>query len=97
MSDPKHVSPLSDFLRDHAALLDRRRQTRLPELITIDGKPEFVIQDAESYQQLVELADQFDSRNKIGAAIERMHAGVPGIPVTQALADIRRRIDAIKK
>lgn len=48
------VRPLSDFKRSQAELLQHLKTTRRPLLLTLNGRAEVVIQDAASYQLLLE-------------------------------------------
>jgi prevent-host-death family protein len=50
------VRPLSDFKRSQTELLRHLKTTRRPLLLTLNGRAEVVIQDAESYQRLLEQA-----------------------------------------
>jgi PHD/YefM family antitoxin component YafN of YafNO toxin-antitoxin module len=50
------VRPLSDFKRSQSELLQHLKTTRRPLLLTLNGRAEVVIQDAESYQRLLEQA-----------------------------------------
>jgi hypothetical protein len=44
------IRSLSDFKRNTVDLLDRLRKTGHPMVLTINGKAELVVQDAEAYQ-----------------------------------------------
>lgn len=48
------IRSLSDFKRNTTELLERIRKTGNPLVLTINGKAEVVVQDAEAYQQLLE-------------------------------------------
>ena len=61
------VRPLSDFKRSQAELLQHLKTTRRPLLLTLNGRAEVVIQDAESYQTLLERAGV---ESNTGTAIE---------------------------
>jgi prevent-host-death family protein len=52
MSD---VQPLSVFKRDTAKVLANLKKTGKPVTLTVNGKAEIVIQDADAYQQLLDL------------------------------------------
>ncbi len=54
MLDTRQIHPLTDFLRNHKAHVARLKETRTPEVLTVNGKAEVIIQDAESYQELLE-------------------------------------------
>lgn len=53
MLDTRNIHPLTDFLRNHKTHVARLKETRAPEVLTVNGKAEVVVQDAESYQEMV--------------------------------------------
>src|SRR5436190_240530 len=52
------IRSLSDFKRNTSELLDRIKKTGNPLVLTINGKAEVVIQDAEAYQELLERVER---------------------------------------
>ena len=54
MLDVRQIHSLTDFLRDHKTHVTRLKETKTPEVLTVNGKAEVVIQDAASYQEMVE-------------------------------------------
>ena len=51
------IRSLSDFKRNTSELLDRLKKTGNPLVLTINGKAEVVVQDAEAYQDLLERVE----------------------------------------
>lgn len=54
MLDLRQVFSVTDFLRNHKELIARVTETRKPMVLTVKGKPALVIQDADSYQDLLD-------------------------------------------
>ena len=54
MLDTREIHPLTDFLRNHKAHMLRLKKTHTPEVLTVNGKAELVVQDAASYQRLLD-------------------------------------------
>jgi PHD/YefM family antitoxin component YafN of YafNO toxin-antitoxin module len=52
----KDVQSLSTFKRNSLQFLKRLRVHGTPLVLTINGKPELIVQDVKAYQQLCELA-----------------------------------------
>jgi hypothetical protein len=52
MLDTREIHSLTDFLRNHKKHVARLKKTRTPEVLTVNGKAEVVVQDAVSYQQM---------------------------------------------
>lgn len=50
----KDFHPLTEFKRKTPEFRNRLRQSDRPIVLTIDGRPEMVLQSARSYQALVE-------------------------------------------
>jgi len=75
MIDLNQIHPVTDFVRNYKAFLGRIKETGRPEVLTVNGKPEYVILDAASYQ---EVADEIERRRFVRAVnegIEDMKAG----------------------
>jgi prevent-host-death family protein len=54
------IRSLSDFKRNTSELLDRLKKTGNPLVLTINGKAEVVVQDAEAYQELLERVETME-------------------------------------
>jgi prevent-host-death family protein len=52
------IQSLSYFKRNSAELMERMKDTGNPVVLTVNGKAEVVIQDAASYQRLMDLANK---------------------------------------
>jgi hypothetical protein len=87
------VHPLTGFLRDHKSHVKRLQETGRPELLTVNGRASVVVQDAEAYQRLMELADAVESERIVRERVASLDTGEPGIPLDAALAEIRERLD----
>ena len=55
------IRSLSDFKRNTTELLDRIRKTGHPLVLTINGRAEVVVQDAEAYQQLLDRLETVEA------------------------------------
>lgn len=55
------IRSLSDFKRNTTDLLDRIRKTGNPLVLTINGRAEVVVQDAEAYQQLLDRVETVEA------------------------------------
>ena len=61
MIDLADIRSLSDFQRNTKKHLRRLRRTGKPEVLTVNGQAELVVQSAGAYQKLLDLADLADS------------------------------------
>jgi len=65
MVRPEDIGSLTDFNRNTKAHLKRLRRTGRPELLTVNGKAEVVVQSASAYQRLINLLEKL-KRNPAG-------------------------------
>lgn len=59
--DLRQVFSLTDFLRHHRQHIDRLTDSGKPSVLTVNGKPALIIQDAESYQSLLDRLEKAES------------------------------------
>jgi prevent-host-death family protein len=64
MLDLRQVFSLTDFLRNHKEMVARLSESHKPVVLTVKGKPALVIQDADSYQELMDRLDQAEGREQ---------------------------------
>ena len=58
MIKPEDIRSLTEFSRNTKAYLKRLKRTGRPELLTVNGKAEVVVQSAAAYQELIELVEK---------------------------------------
>jgi len=92
MVHPSDIHPLSGFLRDHEAHLARLHQTGRPEVLTVDGRAQIVVQDAEAYQQLIELLDTVDADRVLRQRLASLDRDEAGVPADDVLAAVKARL-----
>ena len=75
----RDIQSLSTFKRDTAKLVRQMKRTREPLVLTVNGKAELVVQDAESYQKLLDAKDRMEAIAGIQRGLESMkrHSGKP--------------------
>jgi len=90
MLDTRDIHPLTDFLRNHKAHVIRLKETRAPEVLTVNGKAEIVVQDADSYQRMIERLHHMET---VAAVQEGMASAERGElkPAAQVLDEMRAK------
>ena len=90
MLDTREIHSLTDFLRNHRAHVARLKKTRIPEVLTVNGKAEVVVQDARSYQLML---DRLHHMETLAAIQEGMASAERGElkPAAQVLSEMRAR------
>lgn len=75
----RDIHSLSTFKRDTAKLVRQMKKTKAPVVLTVNGKAELVVQDAESYQELMDAKDRIEAIEGIRRGLESMkrNAGRP--------------------
>lgn len=91
MIELANVRSLSDFQRNTKQHLQRLRKSGKPEVLTVNGQAELVVQSAQAYQRLLDKADRADSVQVLRERIAAADAGEKGIPAKRVLAKIRKR------
>lgn len=81
------IHPVSDFQRHTKACLARLKRTGRPEVLTVNGRAEVVVQNAASYQQML---DRLEAIEGIRRGLESAKRG-EGIPLDQFEEQIRSR------
>ena len=69
------IHSLSDFKRNTAEFLGQMRGSGHPLVLTINGKAEIVVQDASSYQTLLNRLDELEALEGIKRGIADVKSG----------------------
>ena len=86
----KDIHPLTDFKRNTSDFVSRMKKTRRPVVLTVNGKAELVVQDAESYQQILERLERYEAVEAIRLGIAAAEEGRVK-PARQALAELQEK------
>ena len=95
MFDPSDINTLTDFQRNTKAFIGRLRQSGRPEVLTVNGRPALIVQDAAAFERMIEehYRAYLVEAGRVG--IEQMEAGKTR-PWKDAKRDIRARVAAAK-
>lgn len=63
------IHTVTEFSRKPAEHIKRLADSKRPEILTVNGKAAVVIQDAESYERMAELAEYAESIQTIRKAL----------------------------
>ena len=75
MIDLNEVFSLTEFQRNAKDHVERLARTGKPQVLTVNGKAEAVVQDAKSYQELLELIDRAEAIEGIRRGLEDVKKG----------------------
>ena len=85
------IHPLTDFKRNTSNFMSRMKKTRRPVVLTVNGKAELVVQDAESYQQILDRLGRLEAVEAIRLGIAAAEKGRVK-PARQALAELQEKL-----
>lgn len=85
----KDIHPLSDFKRNTPEFIEQLASSGRPVILTVNGKAKVVVQDAESYQKLLDNLDRAETLEAIRQGLEDIKAGRTR-PVQEFLDDLRK-------
>ncbi len=84
------IQSLTAFKRASAKAVRRLKKTRRAVVLTINGKAELVVQDAASYQRLLDIQEQYETRLVVDQALEDVREGRHR-PVADIFAAVRAK------
>jgi prevent-host-death family protein len=86
----KDIQPLTTFRNNSVKFMKRLKKTRRPIILTVNGKPEAVVQSAAEYQRLLDLAAAADANEGIRQGLEDMREGRTR-PADEVFEEMRRK------
>jgi prevent-host-death family protein len=86
----RDIQSLSTFKRNTNELIIQMKETGNPVVLTINGKAELVVQDAESYQKLLNSIEYLESIIGIQKGLEDIANGDTQ-PLDQFMEEIQQK------
>jgi hypothetical protein len=86
-----NIKPLADFLRNSKSHIGSLKSTGEAELLTVNGEASIVVQDAQSYQALLELAEQARQDERLRQALHAVKNSEPAEPVEEVFSRLRNK------
>jgi prevent-host-death family protein len=86
----KDIHSLTDFKRNTTEFVKQMKETKHPLVLTVNGKAELVVQDAESYQTLLEAAEFVETIKGIRRGLEEMKQS-KGRSAEEVFAELRQK------
>ena len=75
MFKPSEIHSLTDFQRNAREHIRRLRQSGRPAVLTVNGRAEVVVQDAQAYQDLLDRLDRAEAIVGINRGLVSMRRG----------------------
>ena len=90
MIDLREVRSVTDFQRNLKDYVERLKEKKAPLVLTVNGRAEVVVQDAASYQALLDRLERAEAVAAIRQGMEQIERG-EGISLKQAERRLRKR------
>lgn len=90
MIDLREVRSVTDFQRNLKDYVGQLKERKNPLVLTVNGRAELIVQDAGSYQALLDRLEHAETVAAIRQGIEQLERG-EGISLTQAERRLRKK------
>ncbi len=92
----RDIHSLSDFKRKTPEFIEQLQKTGEPVVLTINGRAKLVVQDAKSYQRMLELLDRAETIEAIREGLESVRQGKT-MSLDQFDQEMRKKIRSPKR
>jgi prevent-host-death family protein len=86
----KDIQSLTTFRRRSGDFMKQLKKTKRPVVLTVKGKAQAVVQDAEAYQKLLDIAALADGREGIRQGLEEAKQGL-GRDIEEVFAEFEAK------
>ena len=90
MIDLREVRSVTEFQRNIKGYVGRLKKKKTPLVLTVNGRAELVVQDAASYQELLDRLDTAEAVAAIRRGLKDADEG-RGVPLKTAAARLRAK------
>jgi prevent-host-death family protein len=90
MISPTDIQSLTDFKRNTAKYMKKIKKSNKPLVLTVNGKAEIVVQDAEAYQVMLDRIERVQAVEAIRKGTESFERR-EGRPAWEALDELRQK------
>jgi prevent-host-death family protein len=84
------IGSLTEFKRNSTEAIRRLKKSGQPQILTVNGRAEVVVQDVASYQRLLDRAERAEAIEGIRRGLESAARG-EGRPAEEIYAELRER------
>src|SRR2546421_12963801 len=84
------IHSLTEFQRNAKSLIGKVKRSKQPVVLTVNGHPEVVVQDAETYQAMVERLREMEDLAAIREGLAQADAG-ESRPAREVFAELKAK------
>jgi prevent-host-death family protein len=88
MDITKDIQPMTTFRNHSAEIMRHLKETKRPVVLTVNGKAAAVVQDAEAYQRLLDIAAEASAEEGIRQGLSELAQGL-GRPAEEVFDELR--------
>jgi prevent-host-death family protein len=92
MNISRDILSLTEFKRNTGELVKQMKETGSPLVLTVNGRAELVVLDAENYQAMLDQIEQVETVKAVRESMTAFERGV-GRPAHAALEALRAKHD----
>ena len=90
MIDLREIRSVTEFQRNVKDYVGRLKQRRTPLVLTVNGRAELVVQDADSYRELLDRLERAEALAAIRKGMEQFDRG-EGTALGEAEKKLRKK------
>ncbi|MBM3736774.1 MAG: type II toxin-antitoxin system Phd/YefM family antitoxin [Acidobacteria bacterium] len=90
MIDLREVRSVTEFQRNIKDYVSQLKAKKAPLVLTVNGRAELVVQNAESYQEMLDRLERAETLAAIRRGMEQAERG-EGIPLEEAEERLRKK------
>ena len=90
MIDLREVRSVTEFQRNIKEYVGRLKETKTPLVLTVNGRAELVVQDAGSYQEMLDRLENAETMAALRRGLKDAEAGRM-IPLDEAVKKLRAK------
>ena len=90
MIDLREVRSVTEFQRNLKGYVGRLKGRKTPLVLTVNGRAELIVQDARSYQALLDRLERAETVAAIRQGMREFERG-EGIPLEKAERELRKK------
>ena len=95
MNIVRDIKSLSIFKREASKIIKQIKATKEPVVLTVNGKAEVVVQDAESYQKLIDAKERAETIAILRERLKSFDEGEKGQSIEEVFEGLSKELDLI--
>lgn len=96
MIDLREIRSVTDFQRNAKEYVGKLKKSKTPLVLTVNGRAELVVQDAASYQEMVDHLEELELAAAIQAGLDDVKAGRVQ-PARKALKNLGEKLGVYRR